>query len=644
MRPTFVPTDPESREQLRLEHAALQLARQGRKDSAREALGSACQVCKLVPRSCICAVLRPLPSIHAVTVLLHPAELGRASSTHAILSRGLKNSDVAVWGSSATPDMRSVLCSVARACDVSGRTPVFLFPAPQALSVRGLHAALPPERRRSGLHVIVLDGTWANVRPLVRDMPPGAACVVVRPGTPHALFGPLRTQPNPGRVSTAEAVACLFDEWRGAAAAAAGAEEAGASHSVGTPKETIDPDWLQRYVAAGTVAQEAASAGPAQPEHDPSASDVGDDDDDDSVVRGGGDGDVTSLGDGLGHVYLDEGGVAGAAVHKPVASAAFLPPPEYLAPSSPLHLRPLLRPPPRSGSDNTAAAADEERAGQRAVPALPADMYLDLTATRLRGYLMALVDAMILQRGQMTGPRMSVAPSAASARVVAESRGAGYGTWTMGVAPQPRRLARFARAAATLSAGDACSSPEAPAVEVPAGADAPGAGGRGGSGTIGPFNRLPAFLVRHILSFIPTSPSAAAEGRVAWPQGYYPRHAGGSSDWTRSALSVAVSAAADATIGRAVVAGVSGAREGAFEAAGSPRHAQAASPSSIRSSPGHEDGSRAEGGGHPQRRRREPNLPHLPAGCCGGPMAATCTDFWHLACGRASPSSRFVAW
>jgi DTW domain-containing protein YfiP len=166
------------------------------------------------PSTCVCDELQPLPCKHKVTVMLHPAELGSQSSTHNIMKLTLQNAEVCVWNSPDFPTGTSIWDHVTRDSVETGRAPVILFPSADAMTVPELLHSMTASERAAGIHVVVLEGTWANAKSMIKDIPPGARRVVIQPTRVNTLFSPLRTQPAPGKVSTIEAVACLFDEIR----------------------------------------------------------------------------------------------------------------------------------------------------------------------------------------------------------------------------------------------------------------------------------------------------------------------------------------------------------------------------------------------------------------------------------------------
>ena len=152
-------------------HAALQelqvqrtLQRKEARASERAEKGQTCVRCGLIPRCCICLCLgqRPVPTRHAVTVVVHAIESARSSSTHPTIAQGLEHAEALVWNSAAAKDMPAIMERVALQTASSGRTPCFLYPAAHAIRVGTLYAGLPPDRRRAGLHLVALDGTWAK--------------------------------------------------------------------------------------------------------------------------------------------------------------------------------------------------------------------------------------------------------------------------------------------------------------------------------------------------------------------------------------------------------------------------------------------------------------------------------------------------
>ena len=171
-----------------------------------------CPACCLSLRQCMCSSLTLLRTRHTPTVVIHAAEMGRSSSTHKLLTGSLPDSTVAVWGTEEWPSLSHVWDRVSAHCKSSGRVPAILFPADGALSPGELMLAATPQQRAAGLHLIVVDGTWSQARSIVRRPPAHATFCSVSPRQAHTLFGPARTQPGPGMLSTLEAVAVALDE------------------------------------------------------------------------------------------------------------------------------------------------------------------------------------------------------------------------------------------------------------------------------------------------------------------------------------------------------------------------------------------------------------------------------------------------
>ena len=468
-----------------------------------------------------------------------------------------------------------------------------------------------------------------SVRAMVRAIPSGALCVVVEPGSPVALFSPTRAQPGPGRVSTAEAVACVFDEWRAAEAAAAAGGTPRGGGSCSSLSATLEPRWLPpadappaphpSSVAASPAASSGASPGAAA-----------------ALV-------ASSASDPAAPVARAEADIAAAA--DPPAPPAL--PDSFICPPSPLFLRPLAQhlrlrcAPAAAAAAAPAAAALDAPHGDRI-------MYCDPAGVRVRCLVMTLVDAMTWQRGGLTGP-------------LPPSRGPGYGTWTLGVAPQRRRLARrawaaqaVAQAAAEAEGGGGCAGAAPPT--APSGAT-PEEGAHDSSGGIGPFSRIPAFLVRHVVSFVgPPLPEGyfhrPAEGSVLW-RGFHSWGGGVSGVTAEQVEAAAAAAAATAAAAAAASKGSAGGAPSAPAAAPASAAAAAAAASLSSASAagvgcpeylpaaelpaaeqpstelpattqreGASDAAWARWGVY---RWGEAPLPHLPRGAASA-LAATCTD------------------
>jgi DTW domain-containing protein YfiP len=213
-------------------------------NASREELIAAncCLGCSLLHRYCICSAIEAATSLHHVTTLLHAVEAYRSTSTHKLLLLGLKHSDAKIVDSIADGSVAAIVAGVRESVAASGRTPVLLYPSERAGTVRSLYTELSPEQRSMGLHALVLDGTWSNVRAIYKslcEVMPDLRHVVVEPEHECSLFQPLRAQPAPGRISTVEAVACVFDEWYSARAAERGLIGGSASCSAAAASSSL---------------------------------------------------------------------------------------------------------------------------------------------------------------------------------------------------------------------------------------------------------------------------------------------------------------------------------------------------------------------------------------------------------------------
>jgi DTW domain-containing protein YfiP len=224
--------------------------------SARPEKESACPKCLLMPRHCACAYFVRAPAVEAgnrvlVSTIVDASEAHRSSSTHRVIAVTCPPSVARTYIFESPEDggMPEILASIlARSKEqragVPGagdgrRTTAFLYPGPGAVPLRTWLDGLPPEEALAGVHLIAIDGSWSEARRISRVIQwdggkdgggdgessvssptaasaaaPSFAFVLVEPSYTHALFQPLRRQPQPGRISTAEAVALVFDDYR----------------------------------------------------------------------------------------------------------------------------------------------------------------------------------------------------------------------------------------------------------------------------------------------------------------------------------------------------------------------------------------------------------------------------------------------
>lgn len=151
--------------------------------------GGRCPRCALKLAVCACSLLGPLAVRTRFVVLRHVREAEKSSNTARWAALLLPDCELRPWG--ARPD-------VAWLQDVGQPGDWLLFPddSPPSCPQR---PAVPPGR------VVVLDGTWRQVRRMLRALPALQALphlsVVARP----RRFG-LRASPSPSHLSTLEAM------------------------------------------------------------------------------------------------------------------------------------------------------------------------------------------------------------------------------------------------------------------------------------------------------------------------------------------------------------------------------------------------------------------------------------------------------
>ena len=146
-----------------------------------------CPRCQRPLSHCLCEVIPSLSSRTRVLILQHPDEVSHALNTARLAALGLQNCELRVGE---------------RFDDLAlGETPsVLLFPGENAAPVESLAGtgALP--------QLIVLDGTWRKARRLLHLNPELSALprVALPPGLASRYR--LRKAPQPGALSTVEAI------------------------------------------------------------------------------------------------------------------------------------------------------------------------------------------------------------------------------------------------------------------------------------------------------------------------------------------------------------------------------------------------------------------------------------------------------
>jgi DTW domain-containing protein len=153
---------------------------------------SSCARCRRPEPVCFCGHIRALPTRTRVLLLQHPKERRVGVGTARMAHLALPNSDLRVGlDFSLDPVVRAAVDAPGSVC--------VLFPRPGAMDV----AELPRDRP---LTLVVLDGTWALARKLLRLNPMLAAlpAVAFTPRRPSEYR--IRRQPAAACVSTIEAL------------------------------------------------------------------------------------------------------------------------------------------------------------------------------------------------------------------------------------------------------------------------------------------------------------------------------------------------------------------------------------------------------------------------------------------------------
>ncbi len=151
-----------------------------------------CDRCQRPLDHCLCPLIPSLDSRTRVVVLQHPSETAHALNTARLAALGLVNAELRVG---------EVFDGLAELLATPGYRPVLLFPGEQAQAL-----AAYGETGDKPLLLIVPDGTWRKARKLLYLNP----LLDALPRVTLAGLAPsryrLRKAPEPGAVSTVEAV------------------------------------------------------------------------------------------------------------------------------------------------------------------------------------------------------------------------------------------------------------------------------------------------------------------------------------------------------------------------------------------------------------------------------------------------------
>jgi len=154
---------------------------------------SVCQRCRRPESVCYCAYLTRIPTKTRVVLLQHPRERDMAIGTARMASLCLPNSELLVgfdWENSEA--LKRLLADQERPASL-------LYPSPEAVDLQ----AAPP---KEPITLVVVDGTWANTKKMVRSNPVLANLpkLAFRPTRPSEYR--IRREPKAQFVSTIEAL------------------------------------------------------------------------------------------------------------------------------------------------------------------------------------------------------------------------------------------------------------------------------------------------------------------------------------------------------------------------------------------------------------------------------------------------------
>jgi len=161
-----------------------------------------CERCLRPLDHCLCALIPRLDSRTRVVLLQHPSEAAHALNTARLAALGLVNAQLRVG--EVFDDLDALLAT-------PGYRPALLFPGEQAqvLSAYGAEDDTP-------LLLIVPDGTWRKARKLLYLNPRLEALPRVTLGQVPPSRYRLRKAPEPGALSTIEAVVEALNALEGA--------------------------------------------------------------------------------------------------------------------------------------------------------------------------------------------------------------------------------------------------------------------------------------------------------------------------------------------------------------------------------------------------------------------------------------------
>jgi DTW domain-containing protein YfiP len=164
-----------------------------------------CERCWRPKTACYCAHLMPIETKTRLVLLQHPRERYVAIGTARMASLCLPSSELHVgvdWGGSP---------ALARALSDPGRPPILLYPGKGAIDI----TRSPPP---GPVTLVVVDGTWAQTKKVVRMNPVLAALPRYAFVPPEPSEYRIRKEPNDSSVATIEALVHALGALEGDAA------------------------------------------------------------------------------------------------------------------------------------------------------------------------------------------------------------------------------------------------------------------------------------------------------------------------------------------------------------------------------------------------------------------------------------------
>lgn len=155
-----------------------------------------CTRCGLHPNICVCEVCERVDNRHRVIILQHPSEVGHSKGTVRVLQQCLTRLEVLVGESPASFSDQGLEHLL------TGTRTGLLFPCSDSQ---------PAESNEAGQidQWLVLDGTWRKAAKILHLNPQLRQLPCFHFADPPASRYRIRKAPKAGRLSTAEAVACL---------------------------------------------------------------------------------------------------------------------------------------------------------------------------------------------------------------------------------------------------------------------------------------------------------------------------------------------------------------------------------------------------------------------------------------------------